>query len=101
MGLRLFLKNDLKLGLIIGLLLPLIGIVVFYYWKIYPNTWGTFLHYLTFEKSLLSSLTVVSLLFNVAVFTAYVNTRRDETAKGVFAITLVYAIASLMVKFLA
>lgn len=95
-----FLKRDnLKLGLLLGGLLPLAGIAVFYYWRIYPNEWGSFLAYLKTEKRLLASLTVVCLLLNVGLFTWYVNTRRDQTAKGIFAMSLLYGVASLLVKF--
>ncbi|HSC52643.1 MAG TPA: hypothetical protein VLC98_03430 [Phnomibacter sp.] len=101
MAISLLKKNNIRLGLALGFLLPLISVVLYYYWKIYPNTWSTFLSFLTTEKRLLSSITVICLLLNIAVFTAYVNTRRDETAKGIFTITLIYAIVSLLVKFLA
>ena len=97
---KLFNRNTRKFGLLLGALTPLLGVVVYYYWKIYPNSWSTFIQFLGTEKRLLSSLTVVCLLFNVGIFTYYVNTQRDETAKGIFAATLVYAIASLLVKFL-
>jgi CHASE3 domain sensor protein len=92
-------KNSLKFGLVLGLLLPMLGVVIYYYWKIAPNSWYAFFQYLKIEKRLLSSLTVVCLLLNVGVFTYYVNTRKDETAKGIFAITLLYGIVSLLVKF--
>jgi ABC-type sugar transport system permease subunit len=100
MAISLFKKNEIRFGLILGFLLPLVSILLYYYWKIYPNTWTAFLSFLKTEKRLLSSITVICLLLNIALFTAYVNTRRDETAKGIFAITLIYAIASLLVKFL-
>ena len=38
------------------------------------------------------------LLLNIILFTIYINSRKDQTAKGVFAVTLVYAILSLIVK---
>lgn len=96
---KIFNRNNRRFGLLLGALTPLLGVVVYYYWKIYPNSWSTFMQYLGTEKRLLSSLTVVCLLFNVGIFTYYVNTQRDETGKGIFAATLVYAIASLLVKF--
>jgi len=101
MAISLFRKNNIRLGLILGFLLPLVSILLYYYWKIYPNSWTAFLSFLKTEKRLLSSITVICLLLNIVLFTAYVNTRRDETAKGIFAITLIYAIASLLVKYLA
>jgi hypothetical protein len=45
-----------------------------------------------------TAITIPCLLVNIILFTFYINTRRDQTAKGIFAITLVYAIASLMFK---
>jgi hypothetical protein len=42
---------------------------------------------------------VPCLVLNIALFTYYINTHRDQTAKGIFTITLLYAIASLAVKF--
>jgi hypothetical protein len=95
----IFKRDSLKMGLVMGLIAPAIGAAIYYYWKIYPNTWGDFLRYLTMEKRLLASLTVVCLLMNVILFTIYTNTHRDQTAKGIFTITLIYAITSLLVKF--
>jgi len=34
------------------------------------------------------------------MFTFYINTHRDKTAKGIFAITVVFLIAALLIKFL-
>jgi hypothetical protein len=33
------------------------------------------------------------------LFTYYINTKRDETAKGIFAVTLVYALSSVLFKY--
>jgi len=98
---KTFLPDNLKLGLFLGFLTPLLCLVIYFFWKIYPNTWNTFLTYLFQEKRLLSSLTVICLLPNIAFFTLFINTQRDKTAKGIFAFTVVYAIASLLFKFLA
>lgn len=94
-------KNSRPYGLLLGALLPVLGVVFYFYWKIYPNSWATFLQYLSMEKRLLGSLTVVCLLPNIAVFTAFLNGRRDETAKGIFAATALLGITSLLVKWLA
>lgn len=40
----------------------------------------------------------LSLLLNALLFTLYVNTRRDNTAKGIFATTLVYGLFVLIIK---
>ena len=38
---------------------------------------------------------------NIVLFTLYINAKCDRTAKGIFAVTLVYAIVALLFKFLA
>lgn len=98
---KFFLKKDnLKLGLFLGLLAPLIGIIIYYFWKIYPFTWTEFWHLLGNNKSLVTSLSMICLFVNVVVFTLYINTHRDQTAKGIFYTTVILAIASLLFKFL-
>lgn len=94
-------KNDtLLLGFLLGLVAPVIALVIYYYAKITPNSWSDFFKFLTMEKRLLSSLTVICLLPNIALFTLFVNTRRDQSAKGIFVATLLFAISSLLIKFL-
>jgi prepilin signal peptidase PulO-like enzyme (type II secretory pathway) len=93
-------KDTLTRGFIIGLLAPVITLVGYYYAKVAPNSWGDFFKFLGTEKRLLSSLTVICLLPNIALFTWFINTHRDATAKGIFAVTLLFAIVSLLVKFI-
>jgi len=38
------------------------------------------------------------LLANAVLFTLYVNTNRDKTAKGIFIVTLIYGIGILVLK---
>ena len=57
-----------------------------------------FLEYFMNDNRLITSLGSLSLLANVVLFTLYVNTHRDETAKGIFAITLLYGIGILVLK---
>jgi hypothetical protein len=52
------------------------------------------------EKNQITAISVPCLLLNIILFTYYVNTQRDETAKGIFAFTLIYAIGALLLKFL-
>jgi len=94
-------KDDLKLGLVIGLIMPVVSFFGYYFWKFRLYTFGEFLYALRTNKPLVTALTIPCLLLNIVIFTLYVNARRDQTAKGVFAVTLLYAIAALLFKFLA
>ncbi|MDQ3681627.1 MAG: hypothetical protein M3352_00975 [Bacteroidota bacterium] len=93
-------KNSLKLGLVIGLIAPLFGLVILYFLKFPSYTFGDFLGYFLKENRLITSLGSLCLLANVVFFTIYINTNRDETAKGIFIITLIYGIGILLLKVL-
>lgn len=97
-----FLKKDsLQLGLLLGFVLPLIIFVVIYLVRFSEIDFVDFVT-LKFihEKSLITFFGVWCLVSNIALFTYYVNTQKDHTAKGIFAMTLVYGIGVLLAKVL-
>jgi hypothetical protein len=96
---NIFKRDSLKLGLILGLLAPLISLVVYYLLRFRVYSFGDYIDALSKNKPLLTGLTIPCLLLNIALFTIYINTHRDQTAKGIFTITLLYAIASILLKF--
>ncbi len=92
-------KNNLKFGLIVGLLMPSLGVFIFYLWKFYPTfSFQEYIEALRTNPPLVSALTIPCLVVNMAVFTWYINTKKYETAKGIFFITLIYAVLALLVK---
>jgi len=96
----MFKRNNLRFGLILGFLAPVISVFGYYFYKFYPIfSFGEFISALRANKALITAMTIPCLLLNIILFTIYINSRKDQTAKGVFAVTLVYAILSLIVKF--
>ena len=93
-------KDNLKLGLILGLIGPLLGLVVIYFFSYSSFTFVDFIDEFIHNKKMITAIGSLSLLANVVLFTLYVNTHRDTTAKGIFIITLVYGIAILVLKLL-
>jgi hypothetical protein len=91
-------KDNLKLGLVLGLLGPALGLVVVYFMKFSSYSFMEFLDYFFNTKSLITSVGALCLLANAVLFTIYINTHRDNTAKGVFVTTLLYGIAILIIK---
>ena len=91
-------KDNLKLGLVLGLLGPLAGLLVVYLLKYDSFTVLEFLDNFIHTNALITSIGSLSLLANAVLFTIYVNTGRDRTAKGIFIVTLVYGIAILVLK---
>jgi hypothetical protein len=96
----IFKKDNLKLGLVLGLIGPALGVVVIYFIQYSAFSFGDFLASFINEKRLITSIGSLSLLANVILFTVYVNTHRDHTAKGIFIVTLIYGIGILLLKIL-
>lgn len=94
-------RDSLKLGLTLGFLAPLVSLVVYYLLKFFPLfTVSDFFEFVRTNKSQITAISVPCLILNIALFTIYINSHRDQTAKGIFAITLVYAITALLLKLL-
>jgi hypothetical protein len=93
-------KDDLRLGVVLGLFGPLLGLLVIYLLKYSSSTFGDFIDEFFNNNKLITSIGSLSLLANVVFFTLYVNTNRDKTAKGIFLITVIYGIAILVLKIL-
>jgi len=94
----IFAKDNLRLGLALGLLGPLLGLIVVYFIKFPSYTFKEFLDYFMHDNRMITSIGSLSLLANAILFTVYVNTHRDQTAKGIFIVTLVYGIGILVLK---
>ena len=96
-----FLKKDnLQLGLALGFILPLVVFLIIYFIRFADIPLDEFVNRFVNEKSLITFFGVWSLVSNIALFTYYVNTGKDRTAKGVFAVTLLYGIGILLAKVL-
>lgn len=93
-------RDSLPLGLALGLLGPVLGLVIVYFIKFSGFGFIEFLDLLVNTNRLITSIGSLSLLANVALFTIYVNTHRDHTAKGIFIFTLIYGIGILVLKIL-
>jgi hypothetical protein len=96
----IFKKDNLRLGLVLGLVAPIVSLFIYYFVKFYPTfTVKDFFYFLQTNKSQITAVSVPCLVLNIALFTVYINSHRDSTAKGIFAATIVYAILALVFKF--
>lgn len=93
-------KDNLKLGLILGFIAPLIVFLIVYFIRFSGYAFDEFLRVFINEKKLITFWGVWCLVGNIALFTFYINTSKDKTAKGIFAITVVYGIGILLLKLL-
>ena len=96
----IFKKDNLRLGLILGLVAPIISLFIYYFIKFYPTfSLRDFFYFLRTNKSQITAVSVPCLVLNIALFTYYINSHKDSTAKGIFAATIVYAVLALVFKF--
>ena len=94
-------KDNLRLGMLLGLVAPIISLVIYYFVKFYPTfSIRDFFDFLRTNKQQITAVSVPCLVLNIALFTYYINSHKDSTAKGVFAATLIYAILALLFKFI-
>lgn len=95
-------KDNLKLGIILGLLAPLLAMLIYYFWNFSRSmSLMEYFYVMKTNKPLLTAISSVSLLANAVIFTIYINTHRDQTAKGTFVATLLYGIFILVYKLIS
>jgi len=97
----IFKKDNVVFGSILGFIAPLLGIVIYKFY-VFGNVFSfkeTF-QYLLFQTghAMISAALTLSLLLNALLFTIYINTNRDKTAKGIFILTVCYALVVLSIK---
>ena len=96
----IFRKDNFILGAVLGFIGPVIGILVFKYMKFRPFTFKETFQFMYVEPSH-NTFTValsLALLVNAVLFTVYINTRKDKTAKGIFVLTCAYGLLVLCIK---
>lgn len=96
----IFKRDQYSFGIIVGLIMPIVSFFGYYFWKFSLYTFEAFLLALRSNKQLITALTIPCLLMNIVIFTIFINGQKDKTAKGIFVVTLIYAIAALIFKFI-
>ena len=96
----IFKKDNFVLGLILGILAPGLGLVIFKLTKFDVFSFKETYQFLVYEPGFrtLSVALSLSLLLNALLFTIYINSGKDNTAKGIFATTLIYGLIVLSIK---
>lgn len=88
------------MGLIMGLIAPMLGILLFKMYKFTTFSFKEVFQFMYVEPGF-KTLTValsLSLLLNALIFTIYINNHKDNTAKGIFVTTLIYGLIVLAIK---
>ena len=96
----IFKKDNLVFGLILGLIAPVFGILIFKWYKFGIFSMTEFITFIRLEPGFktLSVALSLSLLMNALLFTLYINAGKDNTAKGIFGTTAIYGFIVLLIK---
>ncbi len=95
----IFKKDNFWLGTLLGLIGPMVGFSIFKMLKYSMFSLKEMYQWLTLNHNLITAWISISLFANALLFTLYVNARIDKTAKGIFLVTVIYALAALLIKF--
>ena len=91
-------KDHLVLGLILGLLIPVLGVIGFYYSKFAAIDLFQFLQVATKHKVLSPMLSLCAIL-NLGTFYLFLNKNYLLTARGVILATIIYGVTIVLLKF--
>jgi hypothetical protein len=94
-------KDNLPLGIVLGLVTPIVTFLLYYALVIVPNQHiglTDFITVLAANRQMLSKMISICLLLNGVVFYLYTRQRRDTTAKGIFLVTMLYALVIIILK---
>lgn len=94
------LKDNLPLGIVLALLLPVVLFFAIYYFRFSYYPFGEFLEVLRQESRLVTFFAAWALVGNIALFTLFINSRRDRTAKGIFIVSVLYGAMFLLLQWL-
>lgn len=96
----MFKKDRLATGIILGLVFPLLGLLLFKMIKLKELSVKEAFQYMLYQPGhgLLTVALSLSLLLNALVFTLFINNGRDNIAKGLFISTVLFGVAILIMK---
>jgi hypothetical protein len=92
-------RNVSLLGLIIGLLLPVVGMFIVYLVMAGGSSFGSFITTLKHNFDTAALVLSLSILINIIPFIYYTNRRLDLTARGLLIATMLYAVFIVLLKF--
>lgn len=95
----IFKKDNFIFGLALGFIAPMIGFLIYKLVKFNGLTFTEMLQWMKMNPNLITASISISLMANAILFTIYVNGYRDKTAKGIFVMTMIYAVIAFAFKF--
>ena len=95
----IFKKDNFILGLILGFIGPFLGFILYKSVRYQSFTLAEMFQWLRLNPNLITVFISVSLFANAVLFTLSINGHRDKTAKGIFLMTVLYAVVAMIFKY--
>jgi len=95
----IFKKDNFVYGLALGFIAPIIGFLIYKYFKFQSLSLFEMFQWLKLNPNLITVYISVSLMANAVLFTIFINGHRDKTAKGIFVLTIIYAVIAMGFKY--
>jgi hypothetical protein len=92
-------RNNAIFGCIIGLVLPLLGMVIVYLILFKGFTFDLYLSRIFSDGRIAAKVITLSILTNVVPFIFYTNRKLDLTGRGLLVATMLYAVLIVLLKF--
>ena len=91
----IFKKDNFVYGLALGFIAPIIGFLIYKYFKFKSLSLLEMFQWMKLNPNLITVYISVSLMANAVLFTIFINGHRDKTAKGIFVLTIIYAVIAM------
>ena len=92
--------NQPIIGLVLGLFMPLLGLIIVYFVLGQGQGFSSFLDVLKSRPQEASKVISLSVLANLIPFLYFNRRRLDQTVKGIVIATILYFVAVIYIKFL-
>jgi hypothetical protein len=98
--LKILKRDHPGLGFVLGLIAPVVGFFIFYLLQFLPHGQSLAAYFRLFVQQhfLIPKVMSLSLLANAIIFFIYTQQRKDQTARGILAATLIYAVIIIIYK---
>jgi hypothetical protein len=98
--LKVMKRNAPILGLVIGILLPMLGMAIFYFFAFRGTLpFGEYVSMIFSDGRRGSAILSLSALLNIIPFLFYTNRRLDLTARGLLIATMLYGVLFVLIKY--
>jgi len=90
--------NSLLIGVILGIIIPLLTIYFFYLIKNLALDFKSYIDYIL-QYKFASKILSLALISNLAIFFLFITSDRYKSARGVILATFIYALISVLYMF--